>query len=79
MIILIFNQTKVRQRRLILADKNRVIKFVNLMTGYFRTPKTLTFYILIDKLNPRGGIMYPQSGYIILNLFKAPRCPPGQG
>jgi hypothetical protein len=35
----------------VVADKKGVIKLVNLMNGYFRTPKILTFYKLIDRLN----------------------------
>jgi LAGLIDADG DNA endonuclease family protein len=37
--------------RFVVADKKGVIKLVNLMNGYFRTPKILTFYKLIDRLN----------------------------
>ena len=37
--------------RFVIADKQGVIKLINLMNGYFRTPKILTFHKLIDKLN----------------------------
>lgn len=37
--------------RFVVADKKGVIKLVNLMNGYFRTPKIITFHKLIDRLN----------------------------
>jgi len=37
--------------RFVVADKKGVLKLTNLMNGYLRTPKILTFHKLIDKLN----------------------------
>lgn len=37
--------------RYVVADKQGVIKLVNLMNGNLRTPKIITFHKLIDKLN----------------------------
>jgi hypothetical protein len=37
--------------RYIVADKQGVIKLINLINGKLRTPKVITFHKLIDKLN----------------------------
>lgn len=45
-----------------IADKGGVIKLVNLVNGYFRTPKIQTFHRLIDHLNVKHN----------LNIIKSP-------
>ena len=48
--------------RFIIADIKGVIKLTNLINGYFRTPKIITFYKLINILNKKYS----------LNIFKLP-------
>ena len=48
--------------RYVIADKNGIIKLVNLVNGYFRTPKIQTFHKLIDFLNVKHN----------LNIIKLP-------
>jgi LAGLIDADG endonuclease len=48
--------------RFIIADIKGVIKLVNLINGYFRTPKIITFHKLIDILNKKYS----------LNIIKLP-------
>jgi len=45
--------------RYIIKDKKGVIKLVNLMNGYFRTPKIETFHKLINNLNSTHSLSIP--------------------
>lgn len=46
--------------RFVVADKKGVLKLTNLMNGYLRTPKILTFHKLIDKLNLNNSLEIPK-------------------